>query len=80
MNPTPIAERMSKSEWYATQVGLAMVAVVGLLIEELPRGQWLQVMAIVLAALLTAFLSMSMVRSFSKKTTSDNVALKVEVN
>lgn len=74
------ADRLTKSEWIATQVGLGIVVAVGLLLEEVPRGDWGQAGAIVAGALLIATLTMAAVRTFSRKPVTACVALKAEVN
>ena len=74
-------ERMSKTEWVSTHIGLAIVIAGALLLEEeVPHGEWPQAAGIVVLALLTAALAMVVVRSFSRKSASGCVALKAEVN
>lgn len=73
-------EAMTKSEWVATQIGLGIVVVGGLLLEEVPRGDWGHAAVIVAGSLLTAVMIMAAVRSFSRKPEVVCVALKQEVN
>lgn len=73
-------ERMSKTEWVSTHIGLAIVIAGALLLEEVPHGEWPQAAGIVALALLTAALAMVVVRFFSRNSASGCVALKAEVN
>ena len=73
-------ERLSKTEWIATHIGLGIVIAVALLLEEVPHGDWQQAAGIIAPALVIAALAMIAVRTFSRKSASACVALKAEVN
>ena len=73
-------ERLSKTEWISTHIGLGIVIAVALLLEEVPHGDWQQAAGIVALALVIAALAMVAVRTFSRKSASACVALKAEVN
>lgn len=73
-------ERLSKTEWIATHIGLGIVIAVALLLEEVPHGDWQQAAGIIAPALVIAALAMIAVRTYSRKSASACVALKAEVN
>jgi hypothetical protein len=73
-------ERLSKTEWVSTHIGLGIVIAGALLLEEVPHGDWQQAAGIVGLALVMAVLAMVAVRAFSRKAASACVPLKAEVN
>ena len=73
-------ERLSKTEWIATHIGLGIVIAVALLLEEVPHGDWQQAAGIIAPALVIAALAMIAVRTYSRKSASAGVAVKAEVN
>lgn len=73
------ADRLSSREWTGTLLGLAIVLVCGVLIEETPRGNYLQLSIIFACAVGMASLLMILVRFLSRKATPASVSLKAEV-
>lgn len=71
---------LTKAEWISTQIGLGIVVAVAMLLEELPKGAWVDAVSIVIGAVATAALCMLAVRTFSRKSLRASVPLNAEVN